>query len=136
MDQAGGKAKEGADAMRRFLAHLEENSKLDTADKIARIAGEEGAPYEAVAHIRGTLELALDPSAAPQVAMYIKAKHEQQCGVSVDDLVCVCDHLLVKSRWSGQICCPGCCCVCVWSGGHHPRHVPRASAPICRSLLG
>ena len=44
MDQAGGKAKEGADAMRRFLARLEENSKLDTADKIARIAREEGAP--------------------------------------------------------------------------------------------
>ena len=70
MDQAGGKAKEGADAMRRFLARLEENSKLDTADKIARIAREEGAPDVAVAHIRGTLELALDPSAAPQVALY------------------------------------------------------------------
>ena len=70
MGQAGGKAKEGADAMRRFLARLEENSKLDTADKIARIAREEGAPDVAVAHIRGTLELALDPSAAPQVSPY------------------------------------------------------------------
>ena len=94
MDQAGGKAKEGADAMRRFLARLEEDSKLDTADKIARIAREEGAPDVAVAHIRGTLELALDPSAAPQVAAVY---NQSMNNISVDDLVCVCYHLLVKS---------------------------------------
>ena len=71
MDQAGGKAKEGADSMRRFLARLEEESELDcTADKIARLARDEGAPAPAVAHICTTLELALDPAAAPQVAVY------------------------------------------------------------------
>ena len=70
MDQAGGKAKEGADAMRRFLSRLEEESEVDTADKIARLARDEGAPAAAVAHIGATLELALDPGAAPQVAVY------------------------------------------------------------------
>ena len=79
MDQAGGKAKEGANAMRRFLARLEEldtarleeeSGEVDTANEIARLAREEGAPAAAVAHIRATLELALDPGAAPQVAVY------------------------------------------------------------------
>ena len=65
--------------MRRFLARLEEvdtacleeeSGKVDTADKIARLAREEGAPAAAVAHIRATLELALDPGAAPQVVLF------------------------------------------------------------------
>ena len=73
MDQAGGKAKEGADAMRRFLSRLDEESEVDTADKIARLAQDEGAPEAAVAHIGATLELVLDPGAAPQVLCTIIA---------------------------------------------------------------
>ena len=69
MEQVGGQAQAGAEAMKRFLKKLEKLDPKDcTAAQMAEMALKEGAPAAAVAHIAATLQLALDTTAGPQVA--------------------------------------------------------------------
>ena len=56
MEQVGGQAQAGAEAMKRFLKKLEKLDPKDcTAAQMAEMALKEGAPAAAVAHIAATL---------------------------------------------------------------------------------